>query len=50
MDTNAKVAMQSKLRVFLAYYRLAEKQHDQKRKEKLEPYIENLREELKHVE
>ena len=50
MNTNAKIALQSKLMVYLASYRLAEKEHDQERKEKLEPYIEDLREEIENAE
>lgn len=50
MNSNSKVALQSKLRLFLNYYHLAEKQNDQERKDKLEPYIEDLREEIKNTE
>ncbi|WP_164918975.1 MULTISPECIES: hypothetical protein [Acutalibacteraceae] len=50
MNSNAKTALQSKLMVYLAYYRLAEKENDQERKDKLEPYIEDLREEIKNAE
>lgn len=50
MKVNSKIALQSKLRVFLAYYHTAEKENDQERKDKLEPYIEDLREEIKNTE
>jgi hypothetical protein len=50
MNSNAKIALQSKLMVYLNYYRLAEKQDNQERKDKLEPYIEDLREEIKNAE
>ncbi len=50
MNSNSKVALQSKLRVYLTYYHLAEKEKNQERKTKLEPYIADLREELKNLE
>lgn len=50
MNSSTKVTMQSKLRVYLMYYRLAEEQNDQERKDRLEPYIEDLREEIKNAE
>lgn len=50
MNTNTKITLQSKLMVYLNYYRLAEKENNQERKDKLEPYIEDLREEIKNAE
>lgn len=50
MNTNSKVALQSKLQVFLAYYHQAEKKNDQERKDRLEPYIDDLRKEIDSAE
>ncbi|MCI1966683.1 MAG: hypothetical protein LKJ17_11225 [Oscillospiraceae bacterium] len=50
MNTSTKPALQSKLLVYLNFYRLADKQNNQERKAELEPYIEDLREEIKKAE
>ena len=47
MDTKEKALLDSKLKVFQLCYQRAEKQKDQTRMNKIEPFIDELREEIR---
>lgn len=49
MSSNSKKMLESKLTVYLVCYQEAEKKKDQKRMNKIETFIDDLREEISNM-